>query len=109
MRLRGLEHVPQQGGFILAPSHRSMMDIPFIAWTTPRPIRYMGKAPLFEVPVLGWLFTKLGGFPVERDGTDRKAVRESISMLEGGEILLVYPEGSRQRGPKVAPLQPGAA
>jgi 1-acyl-sn-glycerol-3-phosphate acyltransferase len=109
MRLRGLERVPEEGGFILAPSHRSMMDIPFIAWTTPRPIRYMGKAPVFKVPVLGWLFTKLGGFPVERDGTDRKAVRDSIAMLERGEILLVYPEGSRQHGPKIAPLQPGAA
>jgi 1-acyl-sn-glycerol-3-phosphate acyltransferase len=109
VRLRGREHMPKEGGFVLAPSHRSMMDIPFIAWSTPRPIRYMGKAPVFKVPVLGGLFTRLGGFPVERDGTDRKAVRDSIAMLERGEILLVYPEGSRQHGPKIAPLQPGAA
>src|SRR5438552_9070407 len=109
LRLRGLEKVPKQGGFVLAPSHRSMMDIPFIACATPRPIRYMGKAAAFRVPLLGRLFTMLGGFPVERDGTDRKAVRDSIAMLEGGEVLLVYPEGSRQHGPKIAPLQPGAA
>lgn len=108
VRVRGLEHVPE-GGCVLAPSHRSMMDIPFIAWVTPRRIRYMGKAPLFRIPVLGSLFRALGGFPVERDGSDRKAVREAMAMLAAGDPLLVYPEGTRQHGPKIQPLEPGAA
>ena len=51
----------------------------------------------------------LGGIPVERDGTDRKAVRESVAMLTAGEVLCVYPEGTRQHGPKIQPLQLGAA
>jgi 1-acyl-sn-glycerol-3-phosphate acyltransferase len=109
VRVHGGEHLPQTGGYVLAPSHRSMMDIPFAAWLTPRQLRYMGKAPLFKIPVLGWLFTVLGGFPVQRDGTDRKALRDSIAMLQNGEILLVFPEGTRQYGPKIQPLQPGAA
>ena len=108
VRVRGLEYVPE-GGCILAPSHRSMMDIPFIAWVTPRRIRYMGKAPLFRIPVLGSLFRVLGGFPVERDGSDRKALREAMAMLTAGDPLLVYPEGTRQHGPKIQPLEPGAA
>ena len=69
----------------------------------------MGKASLFRIPVLGSLFTVLGGFPVERDGSDRKALRDAMAMLQGGEILLVYPEGTRQHGPKIQPLEPGAA
>jgi len=101
--------VPKTGGFVLAPSHRSMMDIPFAAAITHRRIRFMGKASLFRVPVLGTLFGWLGGFPVARDGTDRKAVRDSVAMLEAGEVLCVYPEGTRQNGPKIQPLQPGAA
>ncbi len=109
VRVHGEERLPRAGGYVLAPSHRSMMDIPFAAWLTPRRLRYMGKAPLFEIPVLGWLFRVLGGFPVQRDGTDRKALRESIDMLRSGEILLVYPEGTRHLGPKIEPLQPGAA
>lgn len=108
-RIRGEEHLPKSGGYVLAPSHRSMMDIPFVAVLTPRRIRYMGKQSLFDVPVLGWLFATLGGFPVQRDGTDRKALRESIGMLEAGDILLVYPEGTRQHGAKIEKLQPGAA
>jgi 1-acyl-sn-glycerol-3-phosphate acyltransferase len=107
-RIVGRERLPR-GGYVLAASHRSMMDIPFAAWITPRRLRYMGKASLFEVPVLGKIFEVLGGFPVQRDGSDRKALRESIAMLQNDEILLVYPEGTRQNGPKIQPLQPGAA
>ncbi len=108
-RVRGRENLPVRGGYVLAPSHRSMMDIPFAALLTKRRLRYMGKQSLFDIPVLGWLFSVLGGFPVQRDGTDRKALRESIAMLQDGEILLVYPEGTRQHGTKIEPLQPGAA
>jgi 1-acyl-sn-glycerol-3-phosphate acyltransferase len=109
VRIRGGENVPREGGYVIAPSHRSMMDIPFVAWLTPRQIRYMGKESLFKVPVLGAAFQVLGGFPVARDGTDRKALREAIAMLQAGEPLLVYPEGTRQHGPKIQPLEPGAA
>jgi 1-acyl-sn-glycerol-3-phosphate acyltransferase len=108
-RFEGRENLPVHGGYILASSHRSMMDIPLAAWLSPRPLRFMGKASLFKVPVLGWLFKVLGGFEVQRDGSDRKALRESIAMLQGGDVLLVYPEGTRQYGPKIEPLQPGAA
>jgi 1-acyl-sn-glycerol-3-phosphate acyltransferase len=109
VRIRGRDRLPVQGGYVLAPSHRSMMDIPFAAWLSRRPLRYMGKASLFRIPVAGAFFRKLGGFEVARDGTDRKALRDSIAMLQAGEVLLVYPEGTRQHGPKIQPLQPGAA
>ncbi len=109
LRIRGRERLPAQGGYVLAPSHRSMMDIPFAAWLSRRPLRYMGKASLFRIPVAGTFFRSLGGFEVARDGTDRKALRDSIEMLQAGEVLLLYPEGTRQHGPKIQPLQPGAA
>jgi 1-acyl-sn-glycerol-3-phosphate acyltransferase len=109
MRIRHRDRLPAQGGYVLAPSHRSMMDIPFAAWLSRRPLRYMGKASLFRLPVIGSFFRSLGGFAVARDGTDRKALRDSIAMLQAGEVLLVYPEGTRQHGPKIQPLQPGAA
>ena len=98
-RMKGRERLPAQGGYVLAPSHRSMMDVPFAAWLSRRPLRYMGKASLFRIPVAGWFFRNLGGFEVARDGTDRKALRDSIAMLHAGEVLLVYPEGTRQLGP----------
>jgi len=109
VRIQGREHLPATGGYVLAPSHRSMMDIPFAAWLSRRPLRYMGKASLFRIPLLGWFFRSLGGFEVARDGTDRKALRDSIALLQAGEVLLVYPEGTRQHGAKIQELQPGAA
>jgi 1-acyl-sn-glycerol-3-phosphate acyltransferase len=108
-RLRGQDRLPATGGYVLAPSHRSMMDIPFLALVTRKRVRFMGKVEVFEIPVLGWLFTALGGFPVARDGTDRKAVRDAMAMLQSGDALAVFPEGTRQNGPKIQPLQPGAA
>ena len=109
VRVIGRGHVPKAGAYIIAPAHRSMLDIPLASAVTNRRIRFMGKAPLFRVPVLGAVFRALGGFPVERDGGDVGPVRDSLRILEAGEPLVVYPEGSRQRGRQIAELQPGAA
>jgi len=109
VRVVGRERVPKTGPYIIAPAHRSMLDIPLAGAITTRRIRFMGKAPLFRVPVLGTIFRALGGFPVERDGSDFGPLRDSLRILDTGEPLVVYPEGTRQRGPKIAPLQAGAA
>jgi 1-acyl-sn-glycerol-3-phosphate acyltransferase len=108
-RVYGREHVPAIGAFILAPSHRSMLDIPAVGMISTRRVHFMGKASLFRVPVLGTLFRVLGGFPVERDGSDFGPLRESVRILKAGENLVVYPEGTRQNGPQIAELQAGAA
>ena len=109
VRYLGREKLPVAGGFVFAPSHRSMLDIPWLGGTTTRRIRFMGKASLFRVPVLGSIFRALGGFHVERDGSDRGPLRDSLTILEAGEPLAVYPEGTRQHGRAIQPLQPGAA
>jgi 1-acyl-sn-glycerol-3-phosphate acyltransferase len=109
IRVTGREHVPATGPFILAPVHRSMLDIPVVGVISTRRVHFMGKSSLFKVPVLGWLFTVLGGFAVERDGSDTGPIRESLRFLQAGDPLVVYPEGTRQRGRMVAALQPGAA
>ena len=109
VKIVGGEKLPKKGAYIVAPSHRSMMEILFVALITQRRLRYMGKESVFKLPVLGTIFRWLGGFPVARDGTDRKAVRDSMAMLDEGELLTVFPEGTRQHGPKIAPLQPGVA
>jgi 1-acyl-sn-glycerol-3-phosphate acyltransferase len=108
VKVVGRENVPPAGPYVIAATHRSMLDIPLIGAITTRRVRFMGKASLFRVPVLGAIFTALGGFAVARDGSDVGPLRESLHILEGGEPLVVYPEGTRQHGPKIAALQPGA-
>jgi len=107
VRVIGREHAPS-GPYVIAPTHRSMLDIPLVGAITTRRIRFMGKQSLFRVPVLGSVFTALGGYAVARDGSDFGPVRESLKMLAAGEPVVVYPEGTRQHGPEIAPLQPGA-
>ena len=103
------ERVPAEGACILAPSHRSYLDTPFLACVTKRRIRFMGKAEMWKYRAPGKFFTALGGFPVDRAGADRAALRAAQAALEGGEPLGMFPEGTRRSGPVVEDLHNGVA
>ena len=101
--------VPATGAFILAPIHRSNIDSPLASAVTRRRMRFMGKDSLWKVRPIGWVLSALGGFPVSRGTADREALKRCIAVLESGEPLVLFPEGTRQFGPKVHPLFDGAA
>lgn len=103
------ERVPASGACVLAPSHRSYLDTPFLACVTRRRIRFMGKAELWKYGWSGKFLTALGGFPVDRAGADRAALRAAQAALEGGEPLGMFPEGTRRSGPVVEDLHNGVA
>jgi 1-acyl-sn-glycerol-3-phosphate acyltransferase len=109
VRVRGRPKVPRKGAFVVAPSHRSLMDIFFTGYIARRRIRFMAKQELFEKPFLAWLFSALGGFPVERGSADRAALRAAQEALEGGEPVAIFPEGTRRHGRDVVDLFDGAA
>jgi 1-acyl-sn-glycerol-3-phosphate acyltransferase len=109
VRVHGRDKVPRSGAFIVAPSHRSLMDIFFTGYVTRRRIRFMAKQELFENRFLAWLFTALGGFPVERGSADRAALRAAQHALEAGEPVAIFPEGTRNNGPEIGALFDGAA
>jgi 1-acyl-sn-glycerol-3-phosphate acyltransferase len=105
----GRENVPAEGPFILAPVHRSNMDTPYASMVTRRRLRYLGKDSLWKHRWAGWFLSACGGFPVTRGAADREALVRSRQVLDGGEPLVVFPEGTRQFGPLVMPLFEGAA
>jgi len=109
MSVEGRERVPTDGAFILAPVHRSNMDTPIASVSTKRRLRYMGKDSLWKVRSAAWLLSALGGFPVSRGTIDREALGRCVLLLEAGEPLVLFPEGTRQSGPIVQPLFDGAA
>ena len=110
LEIVGQQNLPAQGGFVLAPGgHRSILDTPTVALAGPRVLRYMGAETYFKIPVLGWFLRTMGGFPVERDATDRKALKLAEQIINHGEPLAVFPEGTRQQGPIIQPLKQGAA
>jgi 1-acyl-sn-glycerol-3-phosphate acyltransferase len=105
----GRERVPSGGAYIVAPSHRSVFDIPFAATVTRRRVRMMAKSELFSTAFGRWLFEKLGAIEVERATTDRGALRSSQAALESGEPLAIFPEGTRRSGPVIEDLFDGVA
>jgi 1-acyl-sn-glycerol-3-phosphate acyltransferase len=109
MRIEGREHLPRTGAYILAPVHRSYVDTPITACVTTRRIRFMGKQEMWKYPAAGWLFSALGAFPVNRGTADREALMRCITVLDGGEPLVLFPEGERKDGPVIHPLFDGAA
>lgn len=105
----GRHNIPKSGPFLLAPIHRSNIDTPLAAAVTRRRLRFMGKDSLWKVPAIGWIMTALGAFPVTRGAADREALRRCVAVLDDGEPLVMFPEGTRQSGPRVQPLFDGAA
>jgi len=97
LRARGLEHVPE-GGFVLAANHTSNFDpwplgIPFLP---ERQLRFMAKAELFN-PVLTPILRAGGAFKVRRGEGDVDAMRTAVELVREGEIVVMFPEGTRQR------------
>jgi 1-acyl-sn-glycerol-3-phosphate acyltransferase len=109
LTVEGREHVPAAGAFVVAPVHRSNVDTPIVGAVTRRRLRFMGKDSLWKSGAGSWLLSALGGFPVVRGTADREALRRCIEVIEGGEPLVLFPEGTRQSGPIVQPLFDGAA
>lgn len=94
-RVEGLENLPK-GGMLLCPNHTSDVDPLIITAALPVDSRlhFMGKAELFQNPLLNWFFRKLGGFPVQRGGSDIGAVKTAIQVLKDGDNLMIFPEGT---------------
>lgn len=106
LEVHGLENVPD-GPFILSGVHRSNIDSPVVAAVTRRRLRFMGKHTMWKYDLPGKFFTAMGGFGVNRETADREALRTCIAVLEGGEPLVMFPEGQRRAGPVIEDLYEG--
>lgn len=101
--------LPQTGAFVLAPNHYSEID-PVImgaaAWKLGRMPRFLAKASLFKIPVVGWFLRTSGQVPVERSGSrSHAALRAAEELVTKGRMVIVYPEGSLTRDPDLWPMR----
>ena len=92
----GLENLPDKP-YILAGNHRNMFDVVILITNIDDEIHFMAKKELFKVKILNSIFSKMGAFPVDRNSIDIKAVKESFRLLKSGEVLGIFPEGTRNK------------
>jgi len=99
MKKEGLSHQPDHGAFILLPKHQRWEDIPLLAVATPRRLYYVAKYELFDNSISDWFFKSVGGIPLNRQDPlkTRRYLRNMNSLLEQGEAVVVFPEGTYYR------------
>ena len=107
LKIEGRENIPKDGPLVIASNHLSLLDPPVLGTAATRKVHFMAKEELF-VSVLGTIYKILGAFPVRRGGADRAAIKHGIEILESGNVLAIFPEGTRSKTGELGKAQPGA-
>jgi 1-acyl-sn-glycerol-3-phosphate acyltransferase len=104
-RCYGLENIPRTGGVLLAANHQSYLDPVLVAMVLPREMHFMARRTLFRNPAFRAIIAGYNAFAIERDSADVKGVNSAIARLEAGNILLVFPEGTRTGDGSIGPMK----
>jgi len=113
--VKGREQVRQfqgKSGAIVCPVHTSYLEVGlfYCALRPSQWLRFMAKDSLFNNKLLGQIFSRVGAFPVDRDGADRSAIKRATNILKNKELLGIFPEGTRRgRSDRTPSLHAGAA
>ena len=108
--VEGTENVPHAGGLIVCGNHFATLDPPIVPAFLPRQDSWsMAKSEYFRKRWMRWLFNAYGSFPVVRHTADRTALRRAFDLLKAGEVLVIYPEGTRVESGALSKPEPGAA
>ena len=109
LKVFGVDNVPRTGGALIVSNHQGFLDPALLGARLPRPMSYMAKSELFKHRPVSWLIRSLGAFPVRQGAGDVRAIRETVSRLQEGRILNIFPEGSRTETGEIMPLEAGVA
>lgn len=107
MDVDGLDRLPVGVAYVVAPVHRSYVDFAVMVAAIPRVMRFMGKDTVWRWHWLGRFLEFNGSFPVDRDHADRDALRRCEQALQGGDPVVMFPEGRRKEGPVIEDLYDG--
>jgi 1-acyl-sn-glycerol-3-phosphate acyltransferase len=109
MEVTGLENLPADGAVIIAANHVTNFDVFPMQFALPRPLFFMGKAELFRNPIMDILIRNLSAFPVNRGEKDAWAMRHAAKVLNHGQVLAMFPEGTRSNGRGLGVAKTGTA
>ncbi|MBU9723970.1 MULTISPECIES: lysophospholipid acyltransferase family protein [Bacillaceae] len=97
VKVLGKENIPKDGGVLLCSNHIHLLDPPLVGSFIKRQVCYMAKAELFETPILKHIIRRLGAFPIRRGMSDRQALRTGLNLLKEGNMVGIFPEGTRSK------------
>lgn len=97
-KIKGMGNEPPFGGCVVCANHTSMLDVFILSACLERQLRYLAKAELFKIPILSGLIRSLGAYSVDRGKSDVGAIKKTLSLLKNGEMVCIFPQGTRHEG-----------
>jgi 1-acyl-sn-glycerol-3-phosphate acyltransferase len=107
IRVRGRELVPPEGGALVMSNHQSHLDPVLVGLAADRRLNYLARQTLFGFAPFRWLISSLDAIPLDREGLGLGGLKETLKRLKRGEMVLIFPEGTRTRDGEVGVFKPG--
>ena len=104
---RGREHIPDEGPALVCSNHQSYLDPIAVGVAFSRRLNYLARSTLFRSRIFGGLIRYLDAIPIERDGMGLAGLKETMRRLRRGEMVLIFPEGTRSPDGSLQPVKPG--
>jgi len=107
VRYSGRQNIPAEGGVLVVSNHQSHLDPPLVGIGVPRRLNYLARQTLFRFAPFRWLIDSVDAIPIDRDGIGLGGIKESLRRLKRGEMVLIFPEGTRTKTGEIGVFRPG--
>ena len=107
VRYSGRRHIPSEGGVLVVSNHQSHLDPPLVGIGCPRLMNYLARDSLFHFAPFGRFIHSINAIPIDRKGIGLAGIKEALKRLKRGEMVLIFPEGTRSSDGEIAPFRPG--
>ncbi len=107
VRHYGVRRIPASGGVLVVSNHQSHFDPPLVGMASPRRMNYLARETLFRFGPFRWLIQSLDAIAIDREGLGLNGIKESLRRLKRGEMVLIFPEGTRTPDGRIQPFRPG--
>ncbi|MFV2069240.1 MAG: lysophospholipid acyltransferase family protein [Pirellulales bacterium] len=107
VRCHGSRRLPKTGGALVLVNHQSHLDPMVMGAVCDRRMNYLARESLFRFPLFRWLFRSLDAIPIDREGSGLSGLKETLRRLKRGEVVVLFPEGTRSVDGEIGHLKPG--
>ena len=105
--MHGLDNFPESGSTLICSNHQSFLDPVVLGVTSPRPLNYLARETLFKILPIRMFLELNDAIPLDLDSKGMAGIKESLKRLKRGEMLVLFPEGTRSDDGELLPFKPG--